>query len=208
MPKPRTTSGTFDPAKQRLGTVYAKALLGAAEKAGQTDRVLDELDSLVADVLDKQPDFDEALRTPRIAPEEKLLLLDRVFSGRVSPLLLNFLKVAAQHERLDTLRAIQRAARKLYNEMRSRVEVLVESAAPISTQLRTKISTRLRELLGREVVLTSNVNPDLLGGLVVRVGDTVYDGSLAGKLKMMEAVTLEQATQRLRESMDRLSIST
>jgi F-type H+-transporting ATPase subunit delta len=208
MPKPRSTSGTFDPAKQRLGTVYAKALLGAAEKAGQSDQVLEELDALVADVLDKQPDFDEALRTPRITPEAKLQLLDRVFAGRVSPLLLNFLKVAAQHERLDTLRAIQRAARKLYNEMRGRVEVLVQSAAPISNQLRLNISTRLREMLGRDVVLHSEINPELLGGLVVRVGDTVYDGSLAGKLKSMEAVTLEQATQRLRESVDRLSIST
>ncbi|HYM99260.1 MAG TPA: F0F1 ATP synthase subunit delta, partial [Aestuariivirgaceae bacterium] len=81
MAKARTTPGTFDPAKQRLGTVYAKALLGAAEKAGQTDRVLEELDSLVTDVLDKMPDFDETLRTPRIAPEEKVRLLERVFGS-------------------------------------------------------------------------------------------------------------------------------
>jgi len=207
MAKPRSTPA-FDPARQRLGTVYAKALLGASEKAGQTDQVLEELDSLVTDVLDRSPDFDETLRTPRITPEEKVVLLERVFAGRASPLLVDFLKVVAQHERLDTLRAIQRAARKLYNEMRGRVAVLVKSAAPISNQLRLSISTRLREMLGREVVLTSEVDPELLGGLVVRVGDTVYDGSLAGKLKSMEAVTLEQATQRLRESLDRLSIST
>ena len=207
MAKPRSIPA-FDPARQRLGTVYAKALLGATEKAGQTDAVLEELDSLVADVLDKLPDFDEALRTPRIAPEEKVQLLERVLGGRVSPLVLNFLKVVAQHERLDALRAIQRAARKLYNEMRSRVEVLVTSAAPLSNQLKTSVSSRLQQLLGREVVLSTEVDPELLGGLVVRVGDTVYDGSLAGKLKSMEAVTLEHATERLRESMDRLSMST
>ena len=78
--------------------------------------------------------------------------------------------------------------------------MLVKSAAPISNQLRQSIASRLQAMLGREVVLTSEVDPELLGGLVVRVGDTVYDGSLAGKLKSMEAVTLEQATQRLRES--------
>jgi F-type H+-transporting ATPase subunit delta len=207
MPKSRTP-GTFDPAKQRLGTVYAKALLGAAEKAGQTDRVLEELDSLVTDVLDKLPDFDEALRTPRITPEEKVQLINRVFGSRVSPLLLNFLKVAAQHERLDTLRAIQRAARRLHNEMRNRIEVLVETAAPISNQLRTTISSRLTQVLGREVVLTAEINPNLLGGLLVRVGDTIYDGSLRGKLKAMEAVTLDHTTQTIRQSLERFSIST
>ncbi len=207
MAKSRSTPGTFDPARQRLGTVYAKALLGATEKAGQTQRVLDELDSLVADVLDTQPDFDEVLRTPRIAPEEKVQLLERVFASRVSPLLLNFLKVIAQHERLDALRAIQRAARKLYNETSGRVEVLVRSAAPLSNQVRLNISTRLKALLGKEVVLTTELDPDLLGGLVVRVGDTVYDGSLAGKLKAMEAVTLEHATQRLRESVDQFALT-
>src|SRR5688500_10023598 len=147
MTKSRMNPGTFDPAKQRLGTVYAKALIGAAEKAGQTDRVLEELDSLVTDVIDKLPDFEETLRTPRIAPEEKVQLLERVLGSRVSPLLLNLLKVAAQHERLDTLRPIQRAARKLANEMRNRIEVLVESAAPISNQLRTTIASRLQQLL-------------------------------------------------------------
>lgn len=207
MAKSRSTPGTFDPARQRLGTVYAKALLGATEKAGQTDLVLEELDSLVADVLDKLPDFEETLRTPRIGPEEKVQLLERVFGSRVSPLFMNFLKVAAGHERLDALRAIQRAARKLHNEMRNRVEVLVETAAPLSNQLRGSIGAKLGKLLGREVVLTTEINPDLLGGLVVRVGDTVYDGSLAGKLKAMEAVTLEQATQRLRESVDQFSLT-
>ena len=208
MAKSRSTPGTFDPAKQRLGTVYAKALLGASEKAGQTDRVLEELDSLVADVLDKLPDFEEALRTPRIGPEEKIQLITRVFGSRVSPLLLNFLKVAAQHERLDTLRAIQRAARKIHNEMRNRIEVLVETAAPISNQLRSSITTRLSQMLRREVVLTAEINPDLLGGLLVRVGDTIYDGSLRGKLKAMEAVTLDHATQTIRQSLERFSIST
>lgn len=207
MPAPRSKSKTFDTARQRVGTVYAKALLGAAEKAGQTDAVLAELESLVGEVLDKLPDFDEALRTPRIAHEEKVRLLDRVFGGRMSPLLLNFLKVVSQHERLDCLRAIERAARTLYNQLRHRVEVLVESATPISNQLQYTIASRLKQILGRDVVLSTDVNPDLLGGLVVRVGDTVYDGSLAGRLKQMKAVTLQRTTDTIRESLERFSLT-
>jgi F-type H+-transporting ATPase subunit delta len=207
MPASRSKKTAIDTARQRVGTVYAKALLGAAEKAGQTDGVLAELESLVTDVLEKLPDFDEALRTPRIAHEEKVRLLDRVFGGKMSPLLLNFLKVVSQHERLDCLRAIERAARTLYNQLRHRVEVLVESATPISNQLQYTIASRLKQVLGRDVVLSTDVNPDLLGGLVVRVGDTVYDGSLAGRLKQMQAVTLEKTTETIRESLERFSLT-
>ncbi|MEX2173444.1 MAG: ATP synthase F1 subunit delta [Pirellulaceae bacterium] len=206
MAKPRSTPN-FDPARQRLGTVYAKALLGASEQAGQTELVLEELGALISDVLNKLPDFDEALQTPRIPPEEKVQLLERVFAARLTPLTLNFLKVVAQHERLDCLRAIERAARLRYNEMRNRVEVLVQSAAPLNNQLRGTIAAKLGKMLGREVVLTTEVNPDLLGGLLVRVGDTVYDGSLAGKLKQMQAVTLEQTTHAIRESLARFSLT-
>jgi F-type H+-transporting ATPase subunit delta len=207
MAKSREKSAAPDTARQRVGSVYAKALLGAAEKVGQTPAVLEELDSLVADVLDRLPDFDAALRTPRITHEEKVQMLDRVFARKMSALLLNFLKVVSQHERLDCLRAIQRAARKLYNEMQRRVEVLVVTAAPVSNQLRSTIAARLGQLLGREVVLSAEVNPELLGGLVVRVGDTIYDGSLAGKLKAMEAVTLDRATQTIRQSLERFSLT-
>src|SRR5687767_2595441 len=185
MPQPRSKNAAIDPSRMRVGTVYAKALLGAAEKARQTDDVLAQLTSLIDDVLDKLPDFDEALRTPRISHEAKVALLDRVFGRKMSPLLLNFLKVVSQHERLDCLRAIEQAARKLFNQLRHRVEVTVQTAAPISNQLQFTIASRLKGLMKRDVVLTSEVEPDLLGGLVVRVGDTVYDGSLAGKLKTM-----------------------
>jgi F-type H+-transporting ATPase subunit delta len=197
----------IDIARQRVGTVYAKALLGATEKVGQTDIVLAELESLVADVFDKLPDFEESLRTPRISQDDKVRMLDSIFGGKMSPLLLNFLKVVAQHERLDCVRAIERAARKLFNQLRKRVEVLVESAAPISNQLQYTIASKLKQALGRDVVLTTAVNPDLLGGLVVRVGDTVYDGSLAGKLKQMQAVTLQHTTETIRESIERFSLT-
>lgn len=198
----------IDSGRQHLGSVYAKALLGAAEKAGQARQVLEELDSLVTDVLNQLPQLDAAFISPRLAPEEKSALIDKAFGGRMSVTLQHFLKVVAKHERLDCLRAILRAAKKLYNEMSGRVEVRLETAAPISNPMRERIVARLTQLLGREVVLTSEVNEELLGGLVVRVGDTVYDGSLAARLKQMQEVTLQRTTQQLRESLDRFAVGT
>jgi F-type H+-transporting ATPase subunit delta len=162
----------------------------------------------VTDILDKLPQLDEALKTPRLTHEERLPIIDKAFGGRMSPTALTFLKVVSKHDRLDCLRAIARAARKQLNAVRGRVEVLVESAHPLSNPLREKIIGRLTQLLGQQVILTTSVNEDLLGGLVVRVGDTVYDASLAARLKRMEAVTLEQTKHTLRESLARFAVST
>jgi F-type H+-transporting ATPase subunit delta len=198
---------SFDSGRQHLGAVYAKALLGATEKLGQTEPVLEQLESLVADVLDRLPQFEAALSTPRIAVEEKVRILQKAFGGRMSPVLLNFLNVAAQHGRLDCLRAIARQARHYYNELRNRVEVRLQSAQPLSNPLRELIASRLQQLLGREVDLQSQVDPELLGGIVVRVGDTVYDGSLANKLNRMRGVALERTARTMRGSLDRFALS-
>jgi F-type H+-transporting ATPase subunit delta len=197
-----------DSGLQHLGTVYAKALLGAAEKAGQSQQVLEELESLVADVLDKLPQLDAAFSSPRLSVEEKTALLDQAFAGKMSPTMLNFLKVVARHDRLGAVRAILQSARKLYNELKGRVEVRVETAGPLSNPLREQIVARLTQMLGREVVLTTEVNNDLIGGLVVRNGDTVYDGSLAARLKNMQEVTLEHTKQSIRQSLEKFAVST
>lgn len=198
---------SFDSGRQHLGAVYAKALLGATEKLGQTESVLAELESLVADVLDKLPQFDAALCSPRIAQEEKVRILKRAFGGKMSPVLLNFLNVAAQHGRLDCLRAILRAAKTLYNELRGRVEITVQTAYPLSNPVRERIASKLRQMLGHEVVLSTEIEEDLLGGLVVRIGDTVYDGSLANKLKTMRGAALERTARTMRDSLERFALS-
>src|SRR5688572_3692611 len=203
MAKAKRQHDKIDASRQHLGTVYAKALLGAAEKAGQAERSVEELEALVSDVLDKLPQLEEALRTPRLTHEERLPILEKAFGGKLSVTTLTFLKVVSKHNRLDCLRAIARAARKQLDAARGRVEVIVETAYPLSNPVRERIVARLTQLLGKQVNLQTQVNEDLLGGLVVRVGDTVYDASLAARLKRMEAVTLDHTKQALRESLER-----
>jgi F-type H+-transporting ATPase subunit delta len=208
MAKARSQHEVVDAGRQHLGTVYAKALLGAAEKSGQAELVVEELESLVRDVLKELPQLDAILSTPRLTHEERLPILERALGGRMSQTTLTFLKVLSKHSRLDCLRAIAQAARKQLNTLRNRVEVIVETPHPLSNPLRDRIVVRLTQLLGREIILTTEINDDLLGGLVVRVGDTVYDASLAARLKRMEEVTLDHTKQTLRESLDRFAVPT
>jgi F-type H+-transporting ATPase subunit delta len=199
----KKTSTRFDPGQEHLGEVYAKALLGATEKTSTSDAVVAELTSLVEDVLDKLPQLRETLFSLRVSHEDKVKLLDKAFSGRMSKQLLNFLKVLSTHHRLSSIRAILESAKKQLNALRGRVEVFVTSAAPISNQLLDTINTKLVAMLGKEVIINTSVDPDLLGGLVVRVGDTVYDSSLATQLQKMRSVALEHTEQKIRQSLSR-----
>ena len=92
------SSHTFDPGQEQIGTVYAKALVAAAEKAGQSDQVVEELEEIVTEVFDKLPQVAAALTSPRLKHEEKLLMLDKAFGGKVSTTTLNFLKVLSDRK--------------------------------------------------------------------------------------------------------------
>jgi F-type H+-transporting ATPase subunit delta len=194
---------SFDSPRERLGAVYAKGLLCAAEGQQVTDRVLAELDSLIDDVLNRLEKFDLFLASPRVRLEDKIRALDLAFASRMTPLFLNFLKVVAHHGRLDCLRQIRNSAKRQYSELLGRVAVTVKSATPLSVQLRGQIEQRLVAALGKPVDLQCTIDPALLGGLQVRVGDTVFDGSLDSRLDKMHTETLNRTTQLIRDSLQR-----
>jgi len=197
----------FDSDFQHLGGVYAKALLGATEKQGCTDEALEQLGSLLEDVLAKLPNLSVVLESPRVAHEEKVAILDKAFGSRMNPTLLNFLKVVSRHGRMNCLRAILIEGRKQYNTLRGRVDVQVETATPLSDTLTAEITQRLKETLQADVDLRTRVNPEIVGGLVIRVGDTVYDGSVSNQLRRFEDAAMTRTRHALRTAIDRFSVS-
>jgi F-type H+-transporting ATPase subunit delta len=173
----------------------------------QSEAVVEELDALVEEVLVPHPQLEATLASPRISPAEKASLLDRIFGGRVSDQLLTFLKVVGQHGRLDCLRQIRRAAREELNRLRHRVPVQVTTAKPIGDELRQRIAERLEQRLASQVDLQCQVDADILGGLVVRVGDTVFDASLSNRLARLKQETINKTSLAFRESIDRFALS-
>ncbi len=194
---------TPDVRAEHVAGVYAEALLGAADSAGLTDAVLDEFDGLLAEVLDPSPQFERVLSSALILHEEKAAILDRVLGGRASPTLLNFLKVLSRHGRLDLLRPIHRQARLLHERFHGRVPVQVTTAAPVDAQVAARIVEAVRPLLDGEPVLQRAVDPKLIGGIVVRVGDTVYDGSIAAQLRMVRQQMIDRSAHEIQSRRDR-----
>jgi F-type H+-transporting ATPase subunit delta len=193
---------------ERIADVYAQALLGAAEQAGQTQAVLEEFDALITGVLAQHPKLAAILAAGLISHEEKAGMLDRLFAGRLSPLLLNCLKVVSRHGRLDCLRAIHRRLHVLYDRARGLIHVRLSTAAPVSGALAGRIAASLRSVLGKEPVLDRVTDPALIGGAVLRIGDTVYDGSIANQLHVLREQMIQRSAHEIQSRRDRFRYPT
>jgi len=192
-----------DVSVEHIAEVYARAFLDAAEAARQTQALLAEFDSLVADVLDRYPKFEAVICSTMISREEIAAVLDRVLGGRISPLMLNFLKVLSRHGRLDCLRVIHRRAHALYDILQNRVRVRLTTAAPLSTELASRIRIALRGKLEGEPVLELAVDPKIIGGAVLRLGDTVYDSSIANQLQILRQQMMDRSAHEIQSRRNR-----
>ena len=121
-----------------------------------------------------------------IGRERKRDALRRAFEGKVNDLLYNFLLVLNDRDRLGILRAVAVALRDIYERRAGRMRVAIRSAAPLADDQQERLRQELRDKFGREPILALGVDPDLLGGLVVRVDDWVYDGSVKARLQRIQ----------------------
>jgi len=192
-----------DVGQEKVGEIYASALVGAAEVSGQTVAVLDELDAIVDEVFAQFPKLEMVLGSLLVSHEEKVSLLDRVFAPQISRLLLNFLKVVSRHGRLDCLRAIRQQARRLYEELQGNVRVRVTTATAVDTKQIEQIATSLGVSLGKRPILENIVDPALIGGAVLRIGDTVYDGSVAHQLQSIRQQMIDRSVHEIQSRRDR-----
>ncbi len=188
---------------EHIANVYAEALLGAAEEAGQVDAVLEELDSLVADVLDPHPELERVLASGVISYDERSGILDRVLGAQASPLVMSFLKVVSRHGRMDCLRVIRAQAHAIHRQKLGEVAVQVTTAAPLEQAAAQRLREALQPLLGGTPVLHERVDPAVIGGVVVRVGDTIYDASVARQLETMRQQMIDRSVHEIQSRRDR-----
>jgi F-type H+-transporting ATPase subunit delta len=187
----------MDVTAERIARVYATAFLDAVAKTGDSDALVDEFSSLVTDVLDKFPLFEHTLRSELVPHEDKEQSLDRLFRGRASAQVLNFLKVLSKHGRLDLLRPIERVLHMLHSERSGRKEVEVRVAMPVDDWLSQEIKDRVRTTIGAEPILNVVVDQSLIAGMVIRVDDRVYDSSVSTQLEHARRQMIEHVVEKL-----------
>lgn len=201
MDEPRQQT-VFDSDQQLIGETYANALIGFGQQAGNTEEMLGQFDG-VANAINGLPKLGEMLQSPQIAVADKLGLLDKALNGKVDGKLMNFLKIILEKGRFDCLPAIQSSAKKIFDELSGRVQATMTTAEAVDDSVRKRVEEKLAKMLGKEIQLESVTDPSIIGGMVVRIGDTVYDGSVQNQLKQVRSRATKRAEESIRSSIDK-----
>ncbi len=200
----RIPSVMEDPQAGSIARVYADALLDAVPTEKQPG-VIEELDSFVHDVLPKFPEFQRLLGSAIVGRDEKLRLIQNVVAPRASETFTSFMKVLARHDRLDLLPNICRHV-GLQHEIRGgRRRVQVTTAQAVSEETQRAIEQSLAQSLPFTPIVEMAVDAALVGGMRIRVGDTVYDGSLRARLKQLQQRVQQRSTHEIQSGRDRFS---
>jgi F-type H+-transporting ATPase subunit delta len=163
---------------------YAQTLFQLAQKHEGAERYQDGIET-VARMLDENPSFAAFLQTPRIAPDAKKAVVRKAFGATLPKPLVNFILVVLDKRRQRLLREIAREFHALVDAHLNRVHADVTVARPLDQAALQEVTERLTRLLGRTAIPHVRVKPEILGGIVVRTGDTIYDGSLRRRLEGM-----------------------
>jgi F-type H+-transporting ATPase subunit delta len=168
---------------EEIASVYGRSLYEAAKDAGKVDEVREQIGQL-ADELEGDRDLQVFLFSPYFSSEEKKEGLRKAISG-ADDLVTNFLELLVENHRMPVLFRIRREVDRLWDTEHKRLAVEITSAIELDKKVSKQIGDRIAEQTGQQVELTESVDPDVLGGLVVRVGNTVLDASIRQRLEQL-----------------------
>ena len=184
-------------AEQRsLAETWCEAVFRIASSRGVEDELLEEWRGVVA-LMDRDPQLESVLSSPLVTLEEKDRLIEKAFRGKASDLLVDTLQVLRRKERLGLLRDLAAAFEAAWMEKKGRIEAHVTSAVPLSPEIRAELAKVLSNLTRKEAQLVEKVDPDILGGLVVRVGDRKFDDSVSRELERLIAAFAVRGSREL-----------
>jgi len=178
-----------------IGRRYAKALMVVtADRREKSEDLLAELEA-VKGALAGEPRFGELMANPKVLLSERLGALDRFLDAlQPRPLARHFFQMLLKKGRLGALPEIVDEYRSLADEQAGVLRAAVTSAAPLAGTETERLRTILGARFGKTIVLTSAVDPGLIGGLVVRIGSLSFDGSIRSQLAAIHRQLLEEVT--------------
>ncbi len=165
---------------------YAETLVALAQKAGELDSWGDMMDE-VAEAVEGDPRLTNFLASPRVSAQEKNRIIARAFQDRLPRLFVRFLEAVITNRRQHLIPEIAEGYRALVDELEARVHARVTVAREPDDDTRGAIERQLARATGKTVVAHYAVRPEILGGVIVRIGDTVMNGSVQRRLATLRA---------------------
>lgn len=204
---PTRAPSVFDVDVLRIGRVYADALFRAALKINQVDEYQEGFDSLVGNPLSQDPgptDVGPLLTSSLIPRDKREEIINKAFAGKADETFVNFLLVLNKHGRLDLLRPIAAMYRQVRDEYHKRVRVVVRSAVELSEPQRAQVRELAEKRFHLQPVLVETIDPDLIGGMQIQVGDRLIDLSVRARLEQLRHQLIERSTHEIQRRRDRI----
>jgi F-type H+-transporting ATPase subunit delta len=170
-------------AKRLYSRRYAQAVFEIARDSGELEKWRTDLSSVAQ--LSKNTDLMALFESPKIRLEDKANAL-RSGLTNVSPLMLNLVYLLTSRGRLSLMGGISDDFQRLYDNFCGIEQAEVTTAVPLANEDKQRLTQRLKTLVGKEIVLKSEVNPSILGGLIIRLNDKLMDGSTRSRLMAMK----------------------
>jgi ATP synthase F1 delta subunit len=168
---------------EELAQVYARALFEVASEHDKLDEIREQLGQF-ADALEQKRELGVFFFSPYFSAQEKQDALQRMLDG-ADPNFENFLRVLIENHRMPVIFRIRRELDRLWQEENKLLPVEITSAIELDDQIVRTIAEKIGERTGNRVELTKRVDPDILGGIVVRVGNSILDASIRNRLERL-----------------------
>ena len=164
---------------------YARAFFEIATKEKKLEQLHSELNQF-SSMITQNKALKEFLANPIIEQDNKKAVVEKIISKlNFSKMTVNFLKLLVDKKRIDSLPDIEICYRQLMDEALKKVRINVKTAFPLSSKMRDYIIANMEKISGRKADITVETTPELLGGVIISVGDTLYDGSVKSQLNNM-----------------------
>lgn len=172
-----------------VSRTYSQAMFDVAFEDNRLNEVKQEFD-FVAGVLKDYPDYFSILKSPKVSLDEKKAIIVETFQSQISEPLLNFLKIIVDKKRVSEILEIKESFDQRIVEHDNVAYATVESVVPLDDAQLESIKLKLKQITGKNVEIDTHINKELLGGVVVKIGDRIIDGSVRYKLEgMLESLT-------------------
>ena len=172
-------------ARTAVALKYAKALFDTAVEDGKLDEVIRDAD-FVRQLREEDPAFLNFLISPQVLTESKMEFVKTIFEPRLDPLTVNFIRLLIEKGRIDHLPKIREEFDRLQEEYQGNLRAQVKTAVPLSGEQESRLKSQLDRITGKNVEIEKQVDPAMLGGVVVHLGNKIIDGSLRQGLRQLE----------------------
>jgi F-type H+-transporting ATPase subunit delta len=175
-----------------VGARYAKSLIDLAIEQNILEQVKSDME-LFIQVVKANPELHAVLRNPIVSHDRKVKILDALFGTKVSKVTISFFKIMVNKSRGEVLYYTAQEFINQYNAKNNIIKALVVSATPLSEANKKEITALVHAEVGGDIVLQTKVNPELIGGFVLTVGDRQIDTSIANSLKKLRTEFAQKA---------------